>query len=91
MLFSIFKTSGHSMSPVIKDSSFFVASSIPLRFSELKKGDIIVFKDDSKNIVKKIISIERDKVYVEGENKLDSKKFGPIKKNEVIGKVIWII
>ena len=91
MLFSIFKTSGHSMLPKIKNGSFFIVSSIPIRISGLNKEDIVVFKNENKNIVKKIVKIENNLIFVEGENKSDSKKFRPIKKREVIGKVIWII
>ena len=90
MIFSIFKASGHSMSPKIKDNSFFVASSIPYIFYKPKTGDIILFKNNNKNIVKKINKIENDRIFVKGENKLDSKEFSPILKNEIMGKVILI-
>lgn len=90
MLINIFKASGHSMEPIIKNESFFIASSIPLKISKLKKGDVILFKNENKNIVKKVSEIENDKIFVEGENKFDSKKFDPINKNEIVGKIIWI-
>ena len=91
MLISLFKTSGHSMSPKIKEGSFFIASSIPLKFSKLKVGDIILFKYKGKNIVKKIEKFKTNNIYVSGINKSDSKKFRPIKKNEIIAKVIWVL
>lgn len=78
------------MSPKIKDNSFFVASSIPYKINEPKIGDIILFKNKNKNIVKKIIKINNNMIFTQGENLLDSKKFLPIMKNEVTGKVIWI-
>jgi phage repressor protein C with HTH and peptisase S24 domain len=91
MFFSLFKTSGHSMFPAIKDSSFFIASSLPFIYRDPKIGDMILFEVDNKIIVKKVIKVENDLIFIEGDNKMDSKKFNPIKKNEIIGKVIWIL
>jgi signal peptidase I len=89
MLISLFRTSGHSMEPEMKDGSFFLASSIPYFFIYPKKGDRIVFKNRDKNIVKKIIKIENRMYFIEGLNKSDSLKLDPIKRNEILGKIIW--
>lgn len=90
MLLSLFKTSGHSMEPEISNGSFFLGSSIPYYFTHPNTGDKIVFKYNGKIIVKEIVKIESGKYFTQGLNLNDSKQFDPIKKNEILGKVIWI-
>ena len=89
MFLSLLKVKGHSMEPAMKEGSFFIASSLPFLFSKPKKGDIILFQRDGKNIVKKINKVENDKYYVEGENITDSLDFAPITRREIIGKLIF--
>ena len=88
MLLSPFKVKGHSMEPKFKDGSFLIASSIPFMFAKPKPGDIILFDSEGKSILKKIVGIEGGKYHVSGENKLDDKKFSPIDRSEILGKVI---
>lgn len=55
-------------------------------------GDIVVIKKDGKEMVKRVQSIYDREIFVEGDNEkesTDSRKFGPIKKEQIIGKVIW--
>lgn len=77
------------MEPKIKNGSFFIVSSIPFWFRFPKAGEIVVFKNENKNIVKKIFKIENKKYFVEGENLMDSKKFDSIQKKEILGKLLW--
>lgn len=90
MLLSLNKTSGHSMEPKLKNGSFFLSSELPYLFNKPKLGDIIVFKNDNKNIVKKIIKIDNDKYFTEGINLSDTSKFNTISRKEILGKLIWI-
>ena len=76
------------MSPKIENGSFFIASSLPFILRKPKIGDIVLFKINDKNIVKRIIKIESNKYIIEGENKLDSKKFGPLAREDILGKLI---
>ena len=76
------------MEPIFKDGSFFVASSVPFMFVQPKIGDTILFDSSGKTIVKKIIKLESGKYFIEGENKLDDRKFPPIERSEILGKVI---
>ena len=89
MLISVFKTSGHSMEPTLKEGSFFLASSIPYFFTHPKTGDLIIFKNQNKTIVKKIVKIEKEKYIVAGQNLSDSMEFEPITRNDILGKVIF--
>lgn len=61
-------------------------------FSNPKIGHIVVVKVDGKEMVKRIQTINGRTYFVQGDNpkdSLDSRKLGPIKKSDVLGKVIW--
>lgn len=78
------------MEPEIASGSFFLASSIPYFLTEPKVGDVIVFKNKNKNIIKKLTKIEKDEYFIEGLNSSDSLRFDPIRRSEILGKIIWI-
>lgn len=64
-----------------------------------KKGDIVAIKVNGKEMIKRI-HLSSDPpageagrgTFVIGDNQeesIDSRKFGPIKRSQIIGKVIW--
>ena len=58
------------------------------------KGNIVVITKENKFIVKRIREIKKSGYFVVGDNKKhskDSRKFGLIKRNQIIGKVFYII
>lgn len=89
MLLSLFKVEGHSMEPTLRYGSFVLASSVTYILKEPKVGDIVLFENGNKTIIKEIRKILNDKYFVEGENKKDSKNFAPIKKKDILGKIIF--
>lgn len=91
MLLSLIRVQGHSMEPFLKEGSFFIASSLPYRWTNPKIKDIILFKSSNKIIVKQIYKIEDEKYFIEGINKIDSKFFNSINKSEILGKLIFKI
>lgn len=62
-------------------------------FFKIKVGDLVAFKKDGKEMIKRIGQITSDRnIFVQGDNRAestDSRKFGLIKKSHIIGKVIW--
>ncbi|MEZ4180353.1 MAG: S24/S26 family peptidase [Candidatus Doudnabacteria bacterium] len=84
----IFRINGHSMEPALKAGSFVLART---KINKILLGDIIVFgyKED-KVMIKRIVKIENDLIFVEGDNKSDSLQIPPIKKSQITGKVIWL-
>lgn len=88
MLLSLIKVKGHSMEPFLKEGSFFIGSNLPYKFSLPKIGDIILFKNENKTIVKKIYKTYEGKYYIEGINRNDSLDFEPILKDDILGKLI---
>ena len=91
MILGIFRISGHSMLPALKPNDRVVVSSIPYILFKPKKGDVVVFKFNSKTMVKRIEKIDHGKIFVEGDNKNDSLKLGHISEIEILGKVIYTL
>lgn len=88
-----FKVLGHSMEPTIQNGDLTIISFIPYLFFSPKINEIIAFKNKDKVFIKRITSISNDKFKVEGDNKkdsLDSRNFGLIEKNDILGKVIYV-
>ena len=84
-----FTISGNSMLPTLKSGQDVL---VRCWFINPKAGDIVVIKHGVREIVKRIQTIRDRKYFVIGDNKkesTDSRKFGPIKKEQIIGKVIW--
>lgn len=58
----------------------------------IKAGDIVVIRHEGKEMVKRIHYLNGRSINVLGDNEkesTDSRKFGPIKRSQIIGKVIW--
>lgn len=85
MILGRFKVSGHSMEPNFHEGD----QVLSVGFLGFKAGDVIVFKHKSKNFIKRIIRIERNEVFLEGDNKNDSLKIPKVQKRDIIGKVIF--
>ncbi|HVF69022.1 MAG TPA: signal peptidase I [Xanthomonadales bacterium] len=66
-LFRPFQVSGESMFPTYENKEYILTSLIHLRFQELKKGDVIVFKsptDPDKDYIKRVMATEGDSIYL---------------------------
>lgn len=62
-------------------------------FSKPKVGDVVIFYRSTppKILIKRIVRITGKNIWVEGDNKsnsIDSRSFGSIRKENIIGKVI---
>lgn len=63
-------------------------------FVKPKAGDIVALKVKGKEMIKRIQMSSDSGIFVIGDNKkesTDSRKFGWIKKKEIIGKVVFVI
>lgn len=61
---------------------------LTFNWTKIRVGDVIVFKINDKNYIKRIINISEKLIHVEGDNKKESAKFKPIRRNLIIGKLI---
>ena len=93
---SRFRIEDKSMEPFLKSGDYVLVNKLSYVFGNPSKGDVIVFKhpkEKNKFLVKRISVITNsDEYYIVGDNKSysqDSRHFGPIKKDSIIGKV-WI-
>ena len=91
-----FKIEDRSMEPTFKSGDYVFVNKLAYAFGNPSKGDVIVFKhpkEKDRFLIKRISLITNsDEYFVVGDNKSysrDSRHFGPIKKNMIIGKV-WI-
>ena len=53
---------------------------------------MVVIKKNDKEMVKRVQEVQGHEYFVQGDNKkesTDSREFGWVKKEEIIGKVIW--
>ena len=88
MILGKFRVLGHSMEPYLKQGDEVLA----LGFLPIKVNNVVVFKHDSKILIKRIGKISDGKYFLVGDNKgdsLDSRKFGEIKKSDIMGRVVF--
>lgn len=92
----LLKIRGSSLTPVIHDGDFVLVSKIPFLFRPLHSGDIVAFHHpEYGTMIKEVASVdfERDEVVVLGTHpySVDSRRFGPVPRSAILGKVIWHI
>lgn len=79
---------GESMLPNLLPGQLVLA----VGFRKPKIGDLIIFKHDGLEKIKRVKRIDHLKYYVEGDNpddSIDSRQFGLIDRSVIIGKIIW--
>jgi phage repressor protein C with HTH and peptisase S24 domain len=81
------------MEPIFKNGDTILVSGLLYLFKNPKINDIVAFKEkNGKILVKRIKEIKDGKFFACGDNKkdsLDSKDFGFISKEFIIGKLIY--
>lgn len=93
--YKIAMVSGHSMEPTLNDGEFCILQTR----CTLEDGDIIVIDTTEEpnipvsSIIKRYIATQSssDEIYVLGDNRshsYDSRKFGRLKRKNVVGKII---
>lgn len=86
------------MNPTLKDGDTILVSGLSYILSKPKIGDLVVLKGDlprhgkaGRYIIKRIEKIKANKFYVLGDNpkeSTDSREFGWIDRQKIVGKVI---
>jgi len=99
--FSFYLVSGDSMAPTLEDRNYLVVEKKILSKNQYKRGDIIVFNvpiqnslQNEKDIVKRIIATQGDKVKIENNNvyvnnEIISENY--LLKNETIGNLEMVV
>ncbi len=77
-LFRPFEVNGASMFPTFKDQEYILTNLVGLRFEQLKRGDVIVFKapkEAEKDFIKRVIGLPGDMVMLKnGDVYVNDKK-----------------
>ena len=79
------------MMPIFSPGDRVIVSSLPYWFFSPKIGDTVLFRYENKYMIKRISMIDGKWYMVKGENKNDSLKVPKIKKEDIVGKVIFKI
>jgi phage repressor protein C with HTH and peptisase S24 domain len=91
----LLKIMGDSLAPEYRGGDFVLVSKIPFFFAPPSAGNVVAFRQPGYGLlIKRIQQITPDgEVYVIGTNPLsiDSREFGPIRREAILGKVIWHI
>ncbi len=95
MPFAVFKVKDRSMEPTIKDGSYVLVSWLGYYIWNPKVGDIVVLRHPYRKILllKRVTKVTSKGYFVTGDNKKnseDSRRFGPVGKDRIIGKVISV-
>ncbi|MCA9318171.1 S26 family signal peptidase [Candidatus Saccharibacteria bacterium] len=63
-----------------------------LHTKQISRGDVVVFRHEGIEKIKRVVGMEGDFVYVLGDNprfSTDSRQFGYIKQSTIAGRVVW--
>jgi type IV secretory pathway protease TraF len=95
-MLKLLKVSENSLSPAYQEGDYVVVSTVPLLFGAPRRGDIIVFRHEVYGTMIKMVEAvapggEEFSVVGTRPESVDSRRFGPISRQSVVGKVIWHI
>ncbi len=90
---SIYKVKDNSMIPTIRDGDYVISVGW---YGNIRRGDIVVLRHPAgtMRLVKRVERVDADSVYVVGDNRAesgDSRNFGAVKKQLLLGKVVAVI
>lgn len=82
---------GNSMLPTLKPGQDVLTFNW-WKLVGIKAGDLVVIKVNDKEMIKRIQGVFDQNIFVVGDNEkesTDSRKFGSISRDQIVGKVIW--
>lgn len=93
-MFKIIKVTGNSLSPEYQAGDFVILVTSPFFLTSIRRNNILVFRHPQHGtLIKKVERVtEADgRIFMTGSHptSIDSRSFGTISKDTVIGRVIW--
>jgi len=92
-MLKLLKVTGNSLMPYYQEGDFVLTTKIPFLFKSLQRGDIIAFRHPAYGtLIKRVERIDPNTgdVFVLGTHpeSIDSRHFGMIPRQDLLGKVI---
>jgi nickel-type superoxide dismutase maturation protease len=92
----VIKVTGESLSPEYQEGDYVVLTTIPFFLNRIRVGDIIVFRQPPYGtMIKRVEQLLQEgmQYFVVGAHpqSVDSRQFGPVSREALIGKLIWHI
>ncbi len=87
-----YKVYGDSMIPTLKEGYEVICYRWAYAKKSPKVGDIVVAKIKDLEIIKRVMFVRDDEVYLQGDNEhqsTDSRNFGWINNRQIVGKAVW--
>ena len=88
------RISDNSLMPEYQEGDFVLIGKVPFFLDTIRRGDVVVFRHPLYGMmIKKVSRVVGDgkQIHVIGTHKdsVDSRQFGAVEKDALIGKVIW--
>jgi signal peptidase I len=91
-MMKILRISGRSLEPDFQDGDFVLVSKIPLFLRHARRGDVVAFTKPPYGLLIKRVEYltPAGELFVLGSHvtSVDSLQFGPVRRQDVLGKVI---
>lgn len=92
----LLKVRGQSLFPDFRDGDYVLAAGFPFPSGKIRAGDVIIFRQPRYGLlIKRVHTIlDAGRAFdVRGTQveSTDSRDFGPVKQDQITGKVIWHI
>ena len=91
-MFKILRVTGKSLEPDFRDGDYVLVSKIPLLLRPVRRGDVVAFRKPPYGLLIKQVEYltPQGELFVLGTHaaSVDSLQFGPIRQQDLLGKVI---
>ncbi|MDP2632425.1 MAG: S24/S26 family peptidase [Candidatus Curtissbacteria bacterium] len=82
----MFVVRGRSMIPDYKPGDYVVT----FNWTDVRAGDVVIFKLNGKNHIKRVQKKLKDIVEVAGDNEKESSRVAPVRRADIIGRVVLL-
>lgn len=93
-MLKLYKVSGNSMRPALFAGQYILSEQLSYFFRNPAIGEVVILKSQicGRKLVKRIAVVKNGSYFVVGdnpENSLDSRNFGPVKKEDILARVCY--
>lgn len=92
--FSRYRVFGDSMLPTLKEGDEVICYTWAYNKRSPKVDDLVVAKMKDLEIIKRVLFVRDNEVYLKGDNEqqsTDSRNFGWISTRQIVGKAVWML